>query len=194
MLARVLTRRQAESTPRHLARCLAVTTAGAALTALGAQVTVPWWPVPFTLQVFCVLLCGAALGRRWGAAAQAEYVLAGTLGLPVFAGGGAGPGALFGPTGGYLAGFVIAAYITGWMTERAQGRGLGRHIAALAGAGTIWLCGWAWLAVWMNAAGRAAPVAAAFSRGVAPFIIPDLIKAVAAATAARPLLRFEPKR
>jgi len=193
MLTSVLTRSETESTARHLARCLLVTTAAAGLTALGARLAIPWWPVPATLQVFFVLACGAALGRRWGAAAQAQYVLAGILGLPVFAGGRGGPGVLAGPTGGYLVGFVAAAYVTGWLSEVWGRRGLRPYAATLAGAGTIWLCGWAWLSVWMAANGEAAPLRAAFLVGVAPFIAADPVKAVAAAALARRLEGFHTK-
>ncbi len=188
MLARVLARQGAESPAHHIARCVMVTSIGAGLTALGARLSIPWWPVPITMQVFVVLLCGAGLGRRWGAAAQAEYVLAGTLGLPVFAGASAGPGVLLGPTGGYLMGFIAAAYITGWLTEILGRRGARPYAAALAGAATIWVFGWAWLAVWMGVVRQeAAPLGAAFAAGVMPFIVPDVVKAVAAAAAARPL-------
>ncbi|HUT74364.1 MAG TPA: biotin transporter BioY [Armatimonadota bacterium] len=174
---------------RQAARGLLISSAGAALTALGARVTIPWWPVPATLQVFFVLLCGAALGRRWGAAAQAQYVLAGTLGLPVFAAGSGGPGALMGPTGGYLVGFVVAAYLTGWLSEVRGRRGAPSYAAALAGAAMIWLCGWAWLALWAAAKGEATPLRAAFAWGVMPFIALDALKAAAAAAIARPLSR-----
>jgi biotin transport system substrate-specific component len=188
MLATVLARREAESPAHHLARCVMVSSIAAGLTALGARLSIPWWPVPMTLQVFVVLLCGAGLGRRWGTAAQAEYVLAGTLGLPVFAGGRAGPGVLLGPTGGYLAGFVAAAYVTGWLTEALGRRGARPYAATLAGAVTIWVFGWAWLAVWMAVVRQeAAPLRAAFAAGVMPFMVPDVVKAAAAAAAARPL-------
>jgi len=163
-------------------------TAGAGLTAVGAQVTIPWWPVPATLQVFFVLVCGAALGRRWGAVAQTQYVAAGALGIPVFAGGASGPAVLVGPTGGYLFGFIVAAYLTGWLTDILGRRGWRPYVAALAGAGAIWLCGWAWLAVWAAAAEEAAPLGWAFVRGVAPFIAIDVLKAGAAAATARPLV------
>ncbi|UCH36143.1 MAG: biotin transporter BioY [Armatimonadota bacterium] len=185
MLARILARREAESRAGHLARCLILSALGAALTAIGSRIAIPLWPVPVTLQVFFVLLCGAALGRKWAAAAQAQYLAAGLCGLPVFAGGGAGPAALLGPTGGYLVGFVAAAYVTGWLTEVLASRRAGRCVATLAGAAVIWLCGWAWLAVWALAGSEAAPLRAAFAWGVAPFVALDAVKAVAAAGAGR---------
>lgn len=195
--ARVLRRSADEALAAYLARLGLLSSLGAALTAVGARIAIPWWPVPATLQVFFVLLCGVTLGRKWGAAAQAQYVAAGALGLPIFAGGRAGPAALLGPTGGYLVGFIAAAYVAGWLTEAGTGgalpgRGTGparRCAAALAGAATVWLCGWAWLAVWAALGGERAPLGAAFTWGVAPFIGLDALKAVAAAAAGRVLIR-----
>ena len=198
---------------RHVVRLWLLSALGAALTAIGARITIPWWPVPATLQVFFVLLSGVALGRRWGAAAQAQYVAAGALGLPIFAGGRAGAAALLGPTGGYIVGFIAAAYVTGWLTEvwrtearrkaplasatetdtatarDDRARGLGPYMATLVGAAVIWLFGWAWLAAWAAAGSEAAPLRAAFAWGVVPFIALDALKAIAAAAAGRLLVR-----
>ena len=193
MLARILAKSADEGSARHLARCLMLSALGAALTAVGSRIAIPFWPVPLTLQVFFVLLCGAALGPRWGAAAQAQYVAAGVLGLPVFAAGRSGPGVLLGPTGGYLIGFIAAAYATGWLTERrarattrkARGVTVGPYAATLCGAAVIWLCGWSWLAVWSARGGDPAPLRQAFLWGVAPFIVPDVVKAIVAAAASR---------
>ena len=193
MLARILTRSPDEGSAHHLARCLILSALGAALTAVGSRIAIPFWPVPSTLQVFFVLLCGAALGPRWGAAAQAQYVAAGVLGLPVFAAGRSGPGVLLGPTGGYLIGFIAAAYATGWLTERrarattrkARGVTVGPYAATLTGTAVIWLCGWSWLAVWSARGGDPAPLRQAFLWGVAPFIVPDVVKAIVAAAASR---------
>jgi biotin transport system substrate-specific component len=189
MRARILTRSVEESGARHLARCLILSALGAALTAVGSRIAIPFWPVPLTLQVFFVLMCGIGLGPRWGAAAQAQYVAAGLCGLPVFAGGRAGLSALLGPTGGYLVGFIGAAYVTGWLTDTLGSRGARPYAAALAGAAVIWLCGWAWLAAWSAAGGEHAPLRQAFIWGVVPFVVPDVVKAAAAAIAGRLLLR-----
>ena len=85
------------------------------LTALGAYVRIPlpFTPVPITLQTFFVLLSGAVLGRKWGSASQMGYLLLGIVGLPVFAGAGAGFAYLFGPTGGYIIGFIVASWLVG---------------------------------------------------------------------------------
>lgn len=83
------------------------------LTALGAHVYIPHDPVPFTLQTMFVLLAGAFLGWKDGAISMLSYLFVGGIGIPVFASSTAGVGYLFGPTGGYLWGFVIAAAIVG---------------------------------------------------------------------------------
>ncbi|MCK4969289.1 MAG: biotin transporter BioY, partial [Thermoplasmata archaeon] len=83
----------------------------ACLTGLGAfmRVYTPWTPVPFTAQVFFVLLSGTVLGSRYGGLSQMMYVLLGVLGVPWFAGGEGGYDYVVGATGGYLVGFVLAA-------------------------------------------------------------------------------------
>jgi biotin transport system substrate-specific component len=90
------------------------------LTAVAAQFSIPVKPVPFTLQTVMVVLAGAFLGARNGAYSQLIYLFLGCLGLPVFAQPDLTIGfmKLFGPTGGYLLSFPIAAYITGWFIEK----------------------------------------------------------------------------
>ncbi|MDY9926884.1 biotin transporter BioY [Methanosarcina sp.] len=97
----------------------------AALTAAGAyiQIPIPFSPVPVTLQVFFVLLAGSMLKSKWGSLSMIVYTLLGIAGLPVFAGGSSGIGVLFGPTGGYIFGFILAAYLTGKLSERAESVG-----------------------------------------------------------------------
>lgn len=87
-----------------------------ALTAVGAYILIPLPPVPITLQTLFVNLAGALLGGTLGALSQVVYILLGVIGLPVFAGGKAGAGVLLGPTGGYLSGFVVGAYVIGKLT------------------------------------------------------------------------------
>ena len=94
-------------------RDLAMVGLFAALTAIGAWISIPIPPVPFTFQVLFVLLAGAVLGSARGGLSQIVYVLLGVIGLPVFAGGASGPGVLFGPTGGYIFGFIVAAFVVG---------------------------------------------------------------------------------
>lgn len=90
---------------------------GAILIALCAQIEIPLQPVPITGQTFGVLLIAALLGAKRGATAIMTYLTAGAAGLPVFAGGSAGLHVFAGPTAGYLIGFVLAAYLVGWLSE-----------------------------------------------------------------------------
>ncbi|HWQ45165.1 MAG TPA: biotin transporter BioY [Methanosarcina barkeri] len=94
----------------------------AALTAAGSyiQIPMPFSPVPITLQVFFVLLAGSMLKSKWGSLSMIVYTLLGIAGLPVFAGGSSGMGVLLGPTGGYIVGFILAAYIIGKLSEKAE--------------------------------------------------------------------------
>lgn len=130
---------------RSLARALAVVVF-AALTAMGAKLAVPLpgTAVPFTLQVFAVLLSGIALGPRLGASSQLLYLGAGIAGLPVFMAGG-GLAYLLGPTGGYLLAFPVAAAIAGWAAGRSRGV-LPMIAGAVLGVAFIHLAGMSWLA------------------------------------------------
>ena len=129
---------------RALARFWGLALLGSAVLAASAQVVLPAWPVPATLQSLAVLLLGALGGARLGTAAVALYLLEGALGLPIFAGGAAGPAALAGPTAGYLLGFLPAA----WLAGRAGTGRLWRQGAVLLAAhlllfapGVAWLAG-----------------------------------------------------
>jgi biotin transport system substrate-specific component len=103
---------------------VALVAGGAALTALSAQaaITLPFTPVPITGQTFAVLLTAAALGSTRGVAAQLLYLAVGMAGVPVFAGGAGGVGVVARATGGYLVGFVLAALVVGWLSERGWDR------------------------------------------------------------------------
>jgi biotin transport system substrate-specific component len=115
--------RTSERTQSRLHTLLLVV-GGSLVVALSAQLVVrlPFTPVPITGQTLGVLLVGAALGARRGAAALALYLMEGAAGLPFFAGGMAGAAYLLGPTGGYLLAFPLAAFITGWAAERGWDR------------------------------------------------------------------------
>jgi biotin transport system substrate-specific component len=119
-------------------RAVLLVVAGAALTAGAAQVafTAPWSPVPYTGQTAAVLLVGTVLGLRRGAASMALYVLAGSLGLPVYAEGEQGIARLFGATGGYLLGFILAAAVVGWLAQRGWDRSP-RRAAGLMALGNL---------------------------------------------------------
>lgn len=92
----------------------------AALTAVGALINLPLGPVPFTLQLLFTFLAGALLGKKAGALSQLVYVLLGGIGLPVFANMSSGFGVVAGPTGGYIIGFIVGAFIIGLVIEFLQ--------------------------------------------------------------------------
>ena len=152
----------------------------ALLTAAAAQVRVPlpFTPVPVTGQTFAVLLAGAALGSRAGAASQGLYVLLGLGGLPFFQGGNGGWSYATGPTMGYLVGFVVAAAVVGSLAERAQDRTVATALPAfLAGTVVVYLFGVAWLMVSLST-----DLTDAIAKGLAPFVIGDLLKVALAGT------------
>ena len=147
--------------------------AGSMLVALAAQVAIniPFTPVPLTLQPMAVLLVAVVLGSTRGAAAMALYLLEGASGLPVFAQGHGGIAWLIAaPTAGYLWSYPAAAWVAGWFSERGWGSTTLRSVAGMLSAlVVIYLGGWSWLAVFSGPA-------AAFSMGIAPFFIADLVK------------------
>lgn len=149
-----------------------------AFVALTAQVEIPLWPVPLTLQTLGVLFTGAVLGSQRGALALLLYLTEGALGLPVFAGGASGVGYMLGPTGGYLVGFVVAAGVVGWLAQRGWDRRLvWAAVAMVIGNVIIYVCGVAWLAVFLG------DLWGALVKGMLLFVVGDLIKiAVAALT------------
>jgi biotin transport system substrate-specific component len=140
------------------------------------EIPLPFTPVPITGQTFGVLLVGAALGSKRAALSLACYLAMGIVGLPFFAGGAHGGNIVVGATGGYLIGFVIAAYVIGLLAERGLERSLRTSILPfLIGTVIIYVCGVLWLTVVLGSLGKA--VAA----GLVPFLIGDAIKLVAAA-------------
>lgn len=155
------------------------------LTAVTARITIPlpFTPVPITLQVLAVILTGLILGSRLGAAGQLLYLAAILIGAPLSAAGLGGPAAFMTPTVGYLVAFVPAAFVAGWISERANGPGQAglrdNLLAGMAAVGVVYLCGAGWLAVLTG------DVRAAVTQGVLPFIGVDVAKAVVAALAAR---------
>lgn len=161
------------------------------LTCLAAQLAVPlpMTPVPVTLQVFAVLLSGLFLGRKWGAVAQAQYLMLGAAGAPVFALGQGGMHVLLGVTGGYLLACPFAAALTGYLAESAR-RGDGGRIklffAAVAGVAPIYAVGCGWLAL---ATGRTLSLPAVLMAGAGWFLAWDLVKAMVASLLAAALIR-----
>jgi biotin transport system substrate-specific component len=171
-------------------RAILLAILGSAIVAIAAQVSVPMLPVPMTLQTLAALAVGAAYGARLGAITLALYALEGAAGLPVFANFQAG---LFLPTGeiiatgGFIIGFILAAGLVGYLVEK----GWGANVLKLCGAmllgaailyvpGLIWLVGWLGVIKGMDATSA---IVVAFSTGLLPFILGDIIKAVLAALA-----------
>ncbi len=153
---------------------------GSALVALSAQISIPFWPVPLTMQTLAVLAVGIAYGRTLGAATIALYLLEGFVGLPVFANGASGPAYMAGPTGGYLVGFAFAAGVAGALSEQGWDRTPARTAAAmLVGNLTIYLFGVTWLTQFLARARNTdltAGLLAALNFGVRPFLLGDGLK------------------
>ena len=142
-----------------------------------AQFTLPLGDVPITGQTFAVLLTGALLGSRLGAAAVAAYLIEGAVGLPFFAAGGSGLVRFFGPSGGYLVAFPAAAFITGAFAEHGWDKRYHTAAAAMAlGSAVILLSGWAWYSVITNT-----PLDISFKLAVMRFLPGDVIKIALAA-------------
>ena len=167
--------------PRSITVDLALVVGGAALTAALAQVAIPLWPVPITGQTLAVLLVGSSLGAARGALSMVLYALVGALGAPIFSEASSGTGVLFGATGGYIVGFVLAAAFTGWLAQRRWERGLVRGMLAfVAGSAVVFLVGLPWLQVSL---GLTWPQTLA--AGLTPFIVGGVVKAVIAALVLR---------
>jgi biotin transport system substrate-specific component len=163
---------------------------GTTLLTLSAKINLPLPYVPMTLQTLVVLVIGAAYGWRLGVATVIAYLAEGAIGLPVFAGPVGGLAPFMGPTGGYLAGFVAAAFIAGWLSERGWDRsapllfvamGLG-HIVILA-------AGFAWLAFGIKLGPEKAWLV-----GIAPFVAASVIKNALGAAAVPAIRRMLDRR
>ena len=169
---------------RFTSRNLTIAALMTALTALSAYITIPvFGPVPFTLQVLFVLLAGLVLGSRLGPLSMLAYLVLGLV-APVYAGGATGLGALLGPAGGYLWGFVVSAFVVGLIAERCRLR----TVSGLIGAGLVGLCpiyalGFVWLTVQISSADWHVLLWG----GVLQFIPLDIFKAVLAGTLAHAL-------
>jgi biotin transport system substrate-specific component len=180
--------------PKKIALALGI----ACLIGVVAQVRfyVPWSPVPVTGQTFAVLLAGVVMGRRWGGISVALYAAIGAAGVPWFAPqagmpafSAGGIGHLTGATGGYIAGFVLAALFLGYFVDKyVKAR---RFVSMLglmlfASLVLVYLPGLIWLGLWLNfISGTPASASAVIAMGAAPFIVGDVIKVVAAAALAR---------
>jgi len=170
--------------PRKLVLALAF----ACVTGIAAQIRfpLPFTVVPITGQVFAVLLSGVVLGQLYGGVSQLLYLAVGVAGVPWFAPGSAG---LFGPTGGYLIGFIPAAALIGWLTDRRiRFRTIGgQALLMMSAVGIVYLFGAIHFALWTQA-GLSKTLMAA----VLPFIPVDLAKALAVAALTSTLLPRKP--
>lgn len=173
-------------TSAHQLRNMVYAALMAALTAAGAYIAIPIGPVPIVLQNLFVMLAGLLLGGRWGLISIAVYLVAGAIGLPVFAGGTGGIAKFVGPTGGYLIGFALAAFLIGLISEKGKGKVVIDILAMLLGTLLIYAIGVTWLKVVTGM-----DFAKAMSVGMLPFLIGDALKIAAAipiARAVRPII------
>ena len=148
----------------------------AALTAVCSQLAIPIQPVPINLALLSVYIAGGLLGGGMGAASQAVFLLIGVVGVPVFAGFRGGVQALVGPTGGYLIGYVAAAFVTGVIVKRLGAKPLKIALACAVGMAACYALGTAWYCVQSGT-----PALAALSTCVFPFLPGDAVKIAAAA-------------
>ncbi len=143
-----------------------------ALLSICAWIAVPS-VVPYTLQTFAVLLSAAVLGGRDAAISVLVYIALGVLGLPVFSGGRAGFGVLFGATGGYILGFLPCSYVAGSLCEKTKKRPILMSLSMLAGLLCDYIFGAVWFwALYLDFSGFASALAV----GVAPFVAADILK------------------
>ena len=159
-------------------RLLLLVILGSGLLTLSAKVTIPFYPVPMTMQTFTILVIGLAFGWKLATATVLLYLFEGAVGFPVFAGTpakGLGITYMMGPTGGYLLGFLLSASLLGYLGERGFDRNvLLTTFAMLLGLVVIFGFGYAWLAHLIG-------MERAFQYGVQPFLLAELLKVILAA-------------
>jgi biotin transport system substrate-specific component len=175
---------------RSIVTDIVLIAAGSALTSILAQIAIPLWPVPITGQTFAVLFVGAVLGATRAALSMVLYLVIGVLGLPVFASHTSG--SLFAlPSGGFIVGFIFAAALVGWLSQREWDRRWLRTLIAFAlGTVVMYAVGLPWLFaeihnypadVLAKYFGTTNPAVATLQGGLYPFLIGDSVKAILAA-------------
>lgn len=171
-------------------RKLLTTTSAALLLGLAANISIPTYPVPFTLQSLAVLLIGAFLGRKLGALAIIQYLILGAIGLPLFANGSGGIMALASPSSGYLYGYVFSAYLAGFAAERGYDRHFILGLIAFACAhqllfvfGVVYLMGYLHITL-----------IDALKVGYLPFVGVDVLKFIIATCVMFSLWRYRAKK
>ena len=160
-----------------------------ALMAIGSWLVVPIGPIPLTLQMFVIPLLICVLPARWSTAAVFAFIALGGLGVPLFSGFRGGLGALMGPTGGFLLGYLVAVPAAAFFLQAMRNRvkGKGALLVCEFAAGMIFTL-IAYVAGWMQYAAVAGiGLEAAFMVSVAPFIIPDILKVLVAVACAQPI-------
>ena len=157
---------------------------GSLMIALFAQISVPMYPVPITGQTLAVTVVGLALGRKAGISAVLLYLAQGAIGLPVFANGAGGIAAFFGPTGGYLYGFIAMVAILGYFSDKGILKSyVMSTLVAFVATAAVFVFGLAHLSLFV-------PSESLLQFGLYPFIIGGIIKAVLAAALVVPTHKF----
>lgn len=151
----------------------------AALIAVSSFITIPLSAVPVTLQTFAVCAAAALLGMKWGVLAVAVYIFLGAIGLPVFSGFGGGLGVLMGAGGGFIWGFFVIAIVVGFVSDKFGADFVKMTIAMSAGTVGCYVSGVLWY-IFVYSSGEG--LIAALSACVFPFVVPDAVKIIAAAT------------
>jgi biotin transport system substrate-specific component len=146
---------------------------GSLFVAAAAQVSVPFWPVPMTMQPFAIMLIGLLYSPIMAAAMVSTYVMEGLIGLPVFSGLSSGVALLLKPTGGYILGFTPMAVAISFLARSARARHIKLFIAALVGGQVVFLFGLPWLASFVG-------WEKAFQFGYVPFIVKEVLSAALA--------------
>lgn len=177
---------QSPALPQSLAIKAAMVLAGTIFIAIAAQIAVPFYPVPVTLQTLAILIVGFTFGSRMGALTLVAYLAEGAMGLPVFAHGMNGA-AFAGPTAGFLVGFVGMAYLAGLAVEKGLARGIvGASVAAIIISALLYIPGLAWpmgvaSAFGIDAGWVGLPMDKLLAGFMFPFLLGDVAKAVIAA-------------
>lgn len=159
----------------------------AALTAVCSMVSIPlpFTPVPINLATLSVFLAGGLLGSKYGSISQLVYVALGTVGLPVFHSFTGGPGIIMGPTGGYIVGYVAAAWLIGFLADK-MGRGFYKNVAGMtAGLAVCYTLGTLWF-MYLTSTG----LAAALTLCVVPFLLGDAFKIIVGAILTKKLYQL----
>ena len=150
---------------------------GTVLIAISAQIAVPMFPVPMTLQTLAILIVGLVYGARLGTITVLAYLAEGAMGLPVFANGGNGLAYMMGPTGGFLVGFVFMAFLAGYASDRGMTAGIiSASATTLLVSALLYIPGLLWPALYFGKSPDAL-----WLHWMSPFLVGDAVKAVLAA-------------